>query len=47
VEAGSALFCSGDRVLLALLRDLYVEARQKPELLRKLVKAVPDDQWED
>jgi hypothetical protein len=47
VEAGTALFCSGDPVILALLRDLYIEARDKPELLRTLVKAVPDSEWDD
>jgi hypothetical protein len=47
VEAGTALFCSGDVLIAALLRDLYVEASQKPDLLRKLIKDVPASEWDD
>lgn len=46
-EAGGAVFCTGDAALFDAIHALYLEARQKPDVLRALIKAVPEDEFDD
>jgi hypothetical protein len=47
MDAGGAIFCTPDDALLELLRSTYDEARTDPAMLRRLVHAVPEEEWDD